>query len=402
MSADRKKWVLAANVKGLHFLPEAVAGPSESRDEVVLASLVDETESTKPPTLQKEPEQWFLLAKGTKKVGPFTMEELRTYCEARIFEPDLRIRKCSDSWCAWVNARSTYPDLCEAGVIDAARIENPSDNKPTKSQGRREHHSTAERPAISRDDKGNAALPCIVPHQTNEKRESKAELRKKLAEPSSGRRLLTADSLHELGETKWQEWIKGDAKDFDRLAGSGDSDAVDVLIHAVALGRPMLDSNVTPELGASKAAVRLGELGEPRAVEALIEQLGNTDRDIVFHCITALCKLGDDRAVRPLIDLLKTKDKVLVQRFSQDMDTRTYSMLARTDLQTTAKGTADALRSWAMEALKRFDDRKANRVVASFHKYESDLLGDTRFSVLRRTSIGWLGDLPAVAKNHPV
>lgn len=56
-----------------------------------------------------------------------------------------------------------------------------------------------------------------------------------------------------------------------------------------------------------KAAQALGELGGPRAVDALITVLNAADPDVCRAAIEALGKIRDERAIKPLVALLREK-----------------------------------------------------------------------------------------------
>lgn len=60
-----------------------------------------------------------------------------------------------------------------------------------------------------------------------------------------------------------------------------------------------------------RAAVALGELGDPRAVPALIETLRDENADVREHAASALRELGDRQAVPALLEALKDEDAVV-------------------------------------------------------------------------------------------
>ena len=80
------------------------------------------------------------------------------------------------------------------------------------------------------------------------------------------------------------------------------------------------------------AAQRLGDLGDPAAVEVLVGSLGDRDRLIRRHAIWALGKIGDRRAVIALIKKIRDSDpdvrwftqwalqKITRQDFGNDQD----------------------------------------------------------------------------------
>lgn len=67
-------------------------------------------------------------------------------------------------------------------------------------------------------------------------------------------------------------------------------------------------SHANPDVQ-GKAVDRLGELGDPQAVEPILQLLDSPDQYLRSRCITALEKLRDVRAIPRLIPLLeKTAD----------------------------------------------------------------------------------------------
>lgn len=107
-----------------------------------------------------------------------------------------------------------------------------------------------------------------------------------LSDPDPACRKTAADTLALLGDGKWTQWINGDKDDFNRLAGSGEPMAFDIISKA-------------PD---NLAVPALGDLGDKRALEPLVTKLKDNDEDIRINAITALGKLGDADAA----DALKT------------------------------------------------------------------------------------------------
>jgi len=69
---------------------------------------------------------------------------------------------------------------------------------------------------------------------------------------------------------------------------------------------PLIDALQDEYSGVRKeAATALGKIGDPRAVEPLIESLGDKDLGVRESAAQALGKIGDPRAVDPLIDALQ-------------------------------------------------------------------------------------------------
>lgn len=57
------------------------------------------------------------------------------------------------------------------------------------------------------------------------------------------------------------------------------------------------------------AALALGEIGDPRAVNPLAEILSDDNWEVRSSAAKALGKIGDDRAVDPLINLLRDRNE---------------------------------------------------------------------------------------------
>jgi len=141
-------------------------------------------------------------------------------------------------------------------------------------------------------------------------------LRKVLGDLTGEVRSAAASALARLGQPEWEGWVKGDNADFGRLGESGDARAVEPLIEA--LGYHGIRG---------PACEALGKLGDARAVEPLIEALGNAEDSErraaaealrrlgqpVWHGLvkgdnrdfTRLGESGDARAVKPLIMALE-------------------------------------------------------------------------------------------------
>lgn len=69
-------------------------------------------------------DSWYVLPKGGRKQGPYSIDELKEQLGSTTFAPGLRIRSADDStWCAWENMADAYPELLEHGV--AAEFKSP-------------------------------------------------------------------------------------------------------------------------------------------------------------------------------------------------------------------------------------------------------------------------------------
>jgi HEAT repeat protein len=96
---------------------------------------------------------------------------------------------------------------------------------------------------------------------------------------------------------KFARWEAAEA-----LGEIGDKRAVDPLIEALNDKKPLIRW---------KAAEALGEIKDKRAVDPLIEALKGEDEDWCVRktAAEALGKIGDKRAVEPLIEALKDEDR---------------------------------------------------------------------------------------------
>lgn len=114
---------------------------------------------------------------------------------------------------------------------------------------------------------------------------------------------------------------------FERYGGSSISGAAFILygspnyIPEILLKMPAKDESIDPlinilnhgdEKARVEAALILGETGDERALDALINALAiNKDKDILWSCIDALGKIGSEKAVEPLINLFNEVDEDL-------------------------------------------------------------------------------------------
>lgn len=89
-----------------------------------------------------------------------------------------------------------------------------------------------------------------------------------------------------------------------KLGMMGGEEAVRILIMTVR-------NNHEDLIVRGRAALMLGKLGDPRAVQPLIEALDAPGLQTPLYAAQALGKLGDTRAIRPLLSVLETSnDKV--------------------------------------------------------------------------------------------
>jgi len=125
-------------------------------------------------------------------------------------------------------------------------------------------------------------------------------------------RRAAATALEELGEPKWHAWVKGDDRDFERLGQSGDPDAVEPLIGALGY---LYHGRLVRGPFAASAARALGELKDPRAFESLAEAVAEAGSGISEAAAEALGKLGDQRAVKPLTEAMEGEGRPVGDEF---------------------------------------------------------------------------------------
>lgn len=68
------------------------------------------------------------------------------------------------------------------------------------------------------------------------------------------------------------------------------------------------------------AALVVGEIGDPRAVEPLITALGDEDYEVRSTGAKALGKVRDNRAIQPLISMLKEKSEIVLWHAVQALE----------------------------------------------------------------------------------
>ncbi len=148
-------------------------------------------------------------------------------------------------------------------------------------------------------------------------------------------RLKGAGALAKLGEPRWLEWVQGDLDDFKRLGESGETCALEPLmilasrsdlgdgtdlariVAAVqAAGKALSSAKgegvfeyMVEQLkrGRDAAAGALGELGDPRAVDALSKALGSKKENLAALAAGALGEIGDARAFEALEKAMNRK-----------------------------------------------------------------------------------------------
>jgi HEAT repeat protein len=133
------------------------------------------------------------------------------------------------------------------------------------------------------------------------------------------------------------------------------------------------------------AAVALGELGDCRAVEPLIQVLHDDDWDLGRAAAEALGRLGDHRAVGPLVTALGSPE-LNVRRYAAEALGRIGDADAVEPLVGALKDDDEILRTEAAEALGRIGDRRAvEPLVASL---SSGVAGERRAAAGALKAIG--------------
>ncbi|MFA5251552.1 MAG: HEAT repeat domain-containing protein [Phycisphaerae bacterium] len=195
-------------------------------------------------------------------------------------------------------------------------------------------------------------------------------LLKRLVDNDPYIRQLAAESLNNLGEPKWQQWIHGGYNDFEQLGKSEDPKAIELLLLALTRG------HLTDQAAVIKA---VSELGDTAAVEPLITAL-NTQWSVC--AAMALGKLRDQRAVVPLINALKSPTCATEAAYALGNigDKRAVESLIK------ALGSS-ATTAAAATALGQLNDKRAVEPLLQMLENESNI---ARGAIM--TALGRLGD----------
>ncbi len=139
-----------------------------------------------------------------------------------------------------------------------------------------------------------------------------------------------------------------------------------------------------------KAAIALGEIGDPIAVDPLIKAFKDKDNLVRAHTVTALGKIGNPKAVDPLIEALKDNDYGVRRSALKALD-KIRDAKAVAPIIEALGDKHDVIRGEAAMALGNFKDPKAVEPLI-------ETLGDNdykvRFAALM--SLGKIGDKKAV------
>ncbi|MBP7830680.1 MAG: HEAT repeat domain-containing protein [Kiritimatiellae bacterium] len=121
-------------------------------------------------------------------------------------------------------------------------------------------------------------------------------LRGILGSEDASKRRAAASSLAELGELQWKTWIRGEDLDFRRLGLSNHPQAVDLLVSTLQNSHWANDR--------AQAVFGLLKCGGAQAYSHLIAALQDPDLVVRMAAADALGELGDNRATEHLIDVL--------------------------------------------------------------------------------------------------
>lgn len=103
-----------------------------------------------------------------------------------------------------------------------------------------------------------------------------------------------------------------------KLGMVGGEDAVRALIMAVK-------NNNEDLIVRGRAALMLGKLGDPRAVEPLIQALAAPGHQTPLYAAQALGKLGDARAIQPLLNIMASGNDRVREAALESLKTLGYS-----------------------------------------------------------------------------
>ena len=109
-------------------------------------------------------------------------------------------------------------------------------------------------------------------------------------------RRAAALSLANLGESQWATWFLGEHEDFRRLGSSVDPLAFDILVSTLQNGAGAQHR--------APAVVGLLKCGGARAYDHLVTALWDLDTKVRVAATESLGELGDRRAIEPLIEVL--------------------------------------------------------------------------------------------------
>lgn len=135
----------------------------------------------------------------------------------------------------------------------------------------------------------------------------------------------------------------------DGLGNSGDYRAVEILVELMA------DSDVSIRSGAAKA---LGTIGDVHAVEPLIQALADSDEYVRYQVVMTLEQLGDVRAVQPIIHCLSDPDNQVRSSAAEALG-KLGDMCAIEPLIQALADSDEYVRRQVVIALEQLGDRRA-------------------------------------------
>ncbi|MGB2727119.1 MAG: HEAT repeat domain-containing protein [Halobacteriota archaeon] len=125
---------------------------------------------------------------------------------------------------------------------------------------------------------------------------------------SSGTRADAAEVLGEIGDERAVEPLINALRDADYTVQRGAAEALGKIGDKKAVEPLITTLKTEDEYLRERAAEALGEIGDKKAVEPLINALKDEDESVRSSATEALGQIGDARAVEPLIDALKDED----------------------------------------------------------------------------------------------
>ena len=146
-------------------------------------------------------------------------------------------------------------------------------------------------------------------------------------------RQAAALALGQLGQPQWKEWIKGDDLDFERLGTSGELRALELLVEVLSNpfdprskryvhDRRYVYNRAVVDAERRTAAEAIGQLGDVRGAESLIEVLSESDGELRRIAAEALERLGQPQW-KPVI----CGDEADFERLSEVDDHRVVDVL---------------------------------------------------------------------------
>lgn len=141
-----------------------------------------------------------------------------------------------------------------------------------------------------------------------------------------------------------------------------------------------------------EAAEGLGELGDPRAIPALVQALRDPHAFVRWAAAQAIGRIGGEEAISLLLPLLQESD-ALVRRSAADALGYLDAPEVRRSLRRALRDPDPTVRRNAIEAVARLDDREAVGILAAMLTSSDDLW--VRYSAAE--ALGVVGDHRAIA-----